>query len=97
MKRACARFLSTVGVVATGWAIGVPAAKAQDHLPTFEVASVKENTSGDSRARMQTQPSGRFVATNVRLKGLIADAFLGAQPLALSRVFGGPAWIESKS
>ena len=95
MKRACTRFLSTVGVVATGWTIGAPAAKAQDHLPTFEVASVKENTSGESRARMQTQPGGRFVATNVRLKGLIADAFLGAQPLALSRVFGGPAWIES--
>ena len=34
-------------------------------LPSFEVASVKENTSGDTRARIQTLPGGRVAATNV--------------------------------
>jgi len=63
--------------------------------PGFEVASIKENTSGETRARMQTPPGGRFVATNAPLKGLIASAFLGAQPNGPSRVLGGPAWIES--
>jgi uncharacterized protein (TIGR03435 family) len=64
-------------------------------LPGFEVASIKENTSGETRARMQTPPGGRFVATNVLIKGLIADAFLRAGPTGQSRVIGGPAWIES--
>jgi uncharacterized protein (TIGR03435 family) len=101
MKRLCVRFLPILAVV-TGVTIGVPGAtslRAQDRvpesLPTFEVASVKENTSGDSRARAQTLRGGRYVATNVLLKGEIAVAFLGAQPLALSRVLGGPEWIGS--
>ena len=102
MKRACIRFLPGCVLVVTGLAMGVPRAislRAQDHvperLPSFEVASVKENVSGDSRARAQTLPGGRYVATNVLLKGEIAVAFLGAQPLALSRVLGGPEWIGS--
>src|ERR1044071_9918476 len=66
-----------------------------ERLPGCEVASVKENVSGESRARMQTPPGGRFVAPNVPLKALIADAFLGAQPLGPSRVLGGPKWIDA--
>ena len=102
MRRSCVRFLPALVLFVTGLAMGVPGAtvlRAQDQaperLPTFEVASVKENTSGESRAPMRTQPGGRFVATNVLLKGLIADAFLDAQPLAFSRVLGGPEWIGS--
>jgi uncharacterized protein (TIGR03435 family) len=64
--------------------------------PRFEVASVKENTSGDSRSPMRTQPGGRFVATNVLLRFLIADAYLGPQLVYLSsRIIGGPDWIRS--
>jgi uncharacterized protein (TIGR03435 family) len=89
-------------VVVTGVAMGMPGAtslRAQDRvperLPSFEVASVKENVSGDSRAPMRTLPGGRFVATNALLKLLIADGFLGDQPLSVSRVLGGPEWIGS--
>lgn len=89
-------------MVVAVWAIVGPGtlarglqAPAPEPRPSFEVASVRENTSGDSRARVQTQPGGRFVATNVPLKGVIADAWLGAQPLAISRVVGGPDWIAS--
>jgi uncharacterized protein (TIGR03435 family) len=102
MKRACIRFLPGVVLAVSGLAMAVPGpaplraqAQAPESLPTFEVASVKENTSGDSRARAQTLRGGRYVATNVLLKGEIAVAFLGAQPLALSRVLGGPEWIGS--
>ena len=62
------------------------------------MASVKKNMSGDSRARMQTQPGGRLVVTNARLKGLIAEAFAMADPQSLidSRILGGPDWIGSE-
>jgi len=89
MKRLSIGVLSAVALAVT--------ARAQTpvRLPSFEVASVKENISGESRTRMTTPPGGRFVATNVVLKGLIADAFLGAQPMGLTRVLGGPTWIDS--
>ena len=63
--------------------------------PAFEVASVKPNNSGDARMQTVTRPGGVLVAVNTPLKLLIADAFIGAQPLAVERVIGGPAWIES--
>ena len=92
MKRACLYFLSSVVMVATALA------QTPERLPSFEVASVKRNTSGDSRAPMRTQPGGRFVATNVLLKFLIADAFGMADPQSLinSRILGGPDWIDSE-
>jgi uncharacterized protein (TIGR03435 family) len=92
MKRACFCFLSSVLTVATALA------QAPERLPSFEVASVKQNTSGDSRTSMRTQPGGRFVVTNVRLKALIATAFGMADSPSLidSRILGGPEWIGSE-
>lgn len=43
--------------------------------PAFEVASIKPNASGATRFSMNTLPSGRFVATNVTLRSLIARAY----------------------
>jgi uncharacterized protein (TIGR03435 family) len=93
MKRAYFRCLSGVVMLVTGLA-----AQAPERLPSFEVASVKKNTSGDSRANMRTQPGGRLVVTNARLKGLIAEAFGMAIPPSLidSRILGGPDWIGSE-
>jgi hypothetical protein len=54
-------------------------AAAPERLPSFEVASVKENKTDPGRTQALVQPGGRFVATNAPLKLLIADAFLGAQ------------------
>src|SRR5688572_13844114 len=104
MKRASTRCLSSAlaFVVVAGLTISVPGptplraqAQASEPLPRFEVASVKQNTSGAGRVQTITQPGGRFVGTNVPLKLLIADAFLGPTPLALTRILGGPEWIES--
>jgi uncharacterized protein (TIGR03435 family) len=73
-------------------------AQAPERLPSFEVASVKKNTSGDSRIRMQTQPGGRFIVTNSPLKYFIAAAFGMVDPESLigDRILGGPEWIDSE-
>ena len=92
MKRAYFCLLSSVLLVVTALA------QTPERLPNFEVASVKKNMSGDSRASMRTQPGGRFTATNARLKGLIAEAFEMAIPPSLidSRILGGPDWIGTE-
>ena len=103
MKRASVCFLSGAVMVVTGLTMAVPTAtslRAQAQVPerppSFEVASVKENRSGDLRSPMRTEPGGRFTATNVLLKFLIAEAFMGPQPVHLfSRIVGGPDWINS--
>jgi bla regulator protein BlaR1 len=95
------KFLLTAmaaGSVAAPIAIGAlhaPRLRAQSPQaapdgPTFEVASVKLNTSGDRRVFMQNQP-GRFIATNVTLRMLIRNAY----QLQEFQISGGPGWIGS--
>jgi uncharacterized protein (TIGR03435 family) len=80
-------------------AVTVPAAiplRAQaqqpERLPRFEVASVKPST-GPTGERGQPA-SGRYTATRT-VRFFIADAFFFATPLAVSRVIGGPEWLDS--
>ncbi len=42
---------------------------------TFEVASVKRNTSGENNIRFGLQPGGRFTATNVPARQLLIFAY----------------------
>jgi uncharacterized protein (TIGR03435 family) len=60
-------------------------------IPTFEVASVKPNKSGDGRMMLGIQPGGRFTATNVPLRTLIRNAY----QLQDFQIVGGPGWIAS--
>jgi uncharacterized protein (TIGR03435 family) len=59
--------------------------------PEFEVASVKPNASGSSNLLMRPPVDGRFSATNVTLKMLIALAYKMRQ----LEISGGPAWLAS--
>ena len=61
------------------------------NTPSFEVASIKPNHSGDRRVGFQMQPGGRFAATNITVKQLIFFAY-GIKENQLS---GGPSWIDS--
>src|SRR3954469_8458937 len=61
---------------------------AQD-APTFEVASVKQNTSGDGRTFIQMLPGNRINLTGVPLRLLISQAY----QLQQFQLVGGPAWI----
>jgi uncharacterized protein (TIGR03435 family) len=91
-------------VVVTALAIGVsgPVAllaqtQASEQRPTFEVASIKQNTSDDRRS-FGVQPGGRLVVRNSTLKNLIAAAYGMAEIQALvpERIVGGPGWIDSE-
>ncbi len=66
--------------------------------PTFEVASIKLNRSGEERSSVNT-PANRFVATNSPLHDLIAWAYGDPGPsLELRQNFqmsGGPGWITT--
>ena len=79
------------------FAAGVPvlAAPGQERGSTpplaFEVASVKENTSGGFGAGIDYPAGGRLTAENMSPKMLIASAFR-IQPFQIS---GGPSWFES--
>jgi len=77
-----------VMIVAGGFAhsqTGVPS------RPEFDVASVKPNASGRNNLLMRPPVDGRFTATNVTLKMLIALAYKVRQ----LEISGGPAWIAS--
>ena len=61
----------------------------------FEVASIKLNKSGATRAPSMILPGGRFTATNNTVRALILNAYgIFASPSLLS---GGPGWIDSEA
>ena len=97
MRRPCVRFLFVVLAMAA-CGLTAPAAvplraQAQEQrpLPRFEVASVKPSK-GPTGER--GQPGGRYTATRT-VRFFIADAFFFGTPLQMSRVIGGPEWIDS--
>lgn len=64
--------------------------------PAFEVATVRENTSGEIRFQIEVQPGGRFNAINMTLWQILSVAYPihGRFPDEIQLV-GGPAWIKS--
>jgi len=78
-------------LIAGAIALVTIAARAQDTNATFEVATVKANTSGDNNGMLQRQPGGRLTATNMLLRPMITWAY----QLAGYQLVGGPSWVES--
>jgi bla regulator protein blaR1 len=66
------------------------ASPAPAQTPSFEVASIKPNNSGDGRVMLGNQP-GRFTATNVTVRLLIRNAY----QLQDFQISGGPSWLNS--
>jgi uncharacterized protein (TIGR03435 family) len=58
--------------------------------PTFEVASVKPNKTGQAGGSL-TMPPGRFTASNIPLKVLVTNAY----QLSFFQVVGGPDWVSN--
>ncbi len=86
-----------VAVLAGGLAMRDPVVRllaqgpAAGAAPTFEVASVKQNTSGSGLVMLGMQPGGRYQATNVPLRFLIRNAF----QIQDSQLVGAPGWVDS--
>ena len=68
-------------------AVGVLAQEA----PTFEVASVKQNTSNDGPQFLRLLPGNRMSVTNMPVRALITLSF----QLQQFQLVGGPSWITS--
>lgn len=60
--------------------------------PTFEVASVKPNNSGDRVVVFEIRPGGRFVASNVPLTFFLRAAYR-LQPW---QIVDAPSWADSE-
>src|SRR5215813_961889 len=58
--------------------------------PSFEVASIKRNTSPEGNARVTDAPGGRFIASRIPLRRVIQFAYRGNDDF-----IGGPDWIDS--
>jgi len=72
--------------------IGGAVIAAQQPEPTFEVASVKVNTSGDGPQFIRMLPGNRFGATNMPARALITLAY----QLQQFQLVGGPSWLGNE-
>jgi uncharacterized protein (TIGR03435 family) len=66
---------------------------AQQPVPAFQVASIRANTSTETRSSSSVQPGGRYTATNVTIRTLVKSAYGLQQDV---QVAGGPRWIETE-
>ena len=74
--------------------LSLVAVRAQS--PTFDVVSIKENTSGSGASSIGFQAGGRFEAVNEPLARLIAFAYATGIDLPRTQILGGPAWIDTE-
>jgi uncharacterized protein (TIGR03435 family) len=69
---------------------------AAAEAPAFEVATVRENKSGDTRMHIEVQPGGRFNAVNMTLWQILSIAYpVDGRFRDEIQLTGGPAWIRS--
>src|SRR4051812_15567996 len=78
-------------IIALFVAGAIAAVAAQEAAPTFEVASVKQNTSGDGAQFIRMMPGNRLSATNMPVRALIMLSY----QLQQFQLVGGPAWLAS--
>ena len=64
---------------------------ASEPRPSFEVASVRPNTSGDTKMSARILPGGRYEAINIPLRNLIVNSY----SLQSQQLVGAPDWISS--
>jgi uncharacterized protein (TIGR03435 family) len=65
--------------------------------PAFEVATVRENKSADTRSRIEVLPSGQFNAINMTLRQIVSIVYPtdGGRFRHADQLVGGPGWFDS--
>ena len=89
MNRAWAAVVLAFVVFLTGHARAQ--APQTSSLPSFDVASIKQNKSGEFFGRFGYEPGGQLVVVNNAVRSLIRSAW-GLQSY---QVLGGPDWMNS--
>ena len=90
--RLLALFLLTVGLASLP---SLLRAQAPDAAPTtFDVASVRKNTSMGAGAQFQIFPGGQFRATNATVRQLVQAAY--DFTYERFQIVGGPSWIDEE-
>lgn len=79
-------------LAATAVAIAQETAGTDDG--TFEVATLKQNTSGDRGNFIRRLPGGRVTVSNMPVRQLVAFAY-GLGPTASFQLVGGPGWLAN--
>src|SRR5256885_12974326 len=79
-------------VLASAFTITIAAAQTPTEKPSFEVASVKPNKSGDNRVMIATQPGGGMTVTNLSLRLLVTWAY----ELQDFQLVGAPDWADQE-
>lgn len=62
--------------------------------PSFEVATIKKNTTVDANGRGGVGPGGLFRLVNVPVRMMIAIAYRSGPQLFPSQIVGGPEWLN---
>ena len=86
--------LAAIAIFAVLAPLSIGLMNAQTARPSFEVASIKPNQSGERRMGYNFE-TARFVATNLPLDILIAIAY--DLPMHTSRISGGPEWVRAEN
>ena len=78
-----------VGILAAGLAVALGA-----QAPSFEVASVKPNRSGDLQPSARVLPGGRVEFTNITVLRLIQTVSVSETIQVVAQIVGGPRWLD---
>jgi uncharacterized protein (TIGR03435 family) len=84
-----------IALLAAG-AIARAQAPDQAKRLAFEVASIKEDTSGSDGGSMGFRPGGQFVATNIPAATLVGAAFRTEPRLLPQQIVGVPQWARAQ-
>lgn len=85
------RAVLCAAIIAVSSLLAAQAQQATDQRPTFEVASIKQNRSGETDWSFGAQPGGRWRMVNRSIATLIREAY----PAQVPELLGAPAWVTS--